>query len=266
MTDETTETTQEVSTEEPTQDITSLNTIGDIFDDSPSEAMKAEPEDEKGETEGETETEQEPVEAKSEEVETPATEETVGLKAALSAERRKRQEAEQKLNAQKQEVPDPIENPEGYAEYIKTQHSQDTTSTKISLSRDMMMDANEDYADKEKVFMDLVGVEYDDNGQAIAVDDQKLYREFISSPNPARFAYNKAKEHLEVQRLKSPAYREQLRAELKAELEAELKQKDKGGVSATEVPDLTNATASGSNSQRLSSRDEISSVFSDAAA
>ena len=44
--------------------------------------------------------------------------------------------------------------------------------------------------DMEKVFIDLVK---DGEGN---IKDESLHANFLKSPNPARFAYNHAKEHL----------------------------------------------------------------------
>ena len=248
---------EESSTEE-TGTLESLN-ISDVFNDSKAETKAEESaevkaEDEKGDTEETTE-----AKAKDEtkDAETPSAEET-GLKAALAAERRKRQEAEGKLRekeAEKPKVPDPIEDPEGYASHLRAENGRNEFKTKIALSRDLMIDTREDFIEKEKVFMGLVA---DEEGN---ITDESLFRKFQNAPNPARFAYNHAKEHLEVLELKSPEYREKLKAEIRAEVEAELK--GKKPKSATEVPDLTKATAAGSNSEKVEELTELSDMFKD---
>lgn len=227
-----------------------LESLSDVFNDSKAETAETadKPAEEKGETEVKT-----PEKEETKVAETPSAEET-GLKAALTAERRKRQEAEEKLREKetKTKIPDPIEDPEGYANHLRVENGKVEFKTRIALSRDLMMDAKEDFADKEKVFMELVS---DADGNII---DESLFRRFQESPNPARFAYNHAKEHLEILELKSPDYKEKLKAELRKELEEEMK-----SVSATQVPNLTKATAAGSNSQKVEELTELSDMFKD---
>jgi len=233
MTDETL--TQE---SEVTEIAVDLN-INDVFDDSdePEQETVTETNDEKGEPE---EAKAEPeAETESATVETPATKET-GLQAALTAERHKRQEAEKQLKElqTKSTIPDPINDPEGYATYLRDQGSQESLNTRIALSRDLMIDAKPDYLEKESVFMGLIMKD----GQVV---DDSLHKRFLASPNPARFAYTHANEHLEVQKLKDPSYLETIKKEAYEQGLKDAKAKKK---SATELPDLTNATASGSNS------------------
>lgn len=252
-----TDATAETQTEQVTQDVTFLN-LGEVFNEpdesDASETTQADTDEEKGESESAEE--KSATDAK---VEPPSTDEAVGLKAALAAERRKRQEMKEELErfkSQAKEVPDPVSDPEGYAKYLDSRNSSDSLKTKIDLSRDIMLDAKDDYIEVEKVFMSMI---VDGDGNII---DETLHKKFLSSPNPARFAYNTAKEHLEIQRLKSPDYRKQLEAEIRAQILAEQKAKG-GGVSAVEVPDLTGATESGKNSKRTESRSELAEVFED---
>lgn len=180
-------------------------------------------------------------------VETTATEQESGQMAALIAERRKRQEAENKLKEYeaKKAVPDPIDDPEGYANHVKLDNQSAMLQTKITLSRDLMIDNTTDYAEKEAVFIGLV---VDQDGK---ITNQSLLQQFQESANPARFAYQHAKEHLEVQQLKDPKYRENLEAELRLkilkELEADASKSET--LTAAQVPDLTTATASAKNSE-----------------
>lgn len=244
MTDEV-DTTQDKAEDAEVQ----KETIDDLFEES--EKPKAEPES-KGETEVKAEAK---AEAKTEEpaktaAETPAAkEESVPIK-ALTEERRKRQEAEKraqeledkfKATAQDTKVPDPIEDPQGYAQYMEDKSNLDALRVKVNLSRDLMLDLKEDYAEKEQVFVEL------------AKANPFLVQQMNASPNPAKFAYRTATEHLEVKKYKDPKFQEQLRAELKEqirkELLEELKQEGKPGKkSALDVPDLTKATAAGKNS------------------
>lgn len=254
--------------EDNTQDISSLTNLDDVFDESDATDTADEAEqvadDEKGETEGEgTETKEKEPETKVEA--SPASESEAGLKAALAAERTKRQKAEDELRRAKEEktkVPDPVEDPEGYAKYLETRNDQSSLKSKVDISRELMLETKDDFVDMEKVFMGLVA---DAEGN---VTDESLLRKFQSSPNPAKFAYNHAKEHLEVQRLRDPKYKESLEAEIREKVRKELEAEYsvKGGKkprSATEMPDLTNATASGNNSTPVGKVADLNDLMAD---
>ena len=251
---------------EVTEDITSLtdmfndDEVAEVEETETTETEKVESE----ETENDEVTEVEETEEEPQKVETTATEQESGQMAALIAERRKRQEAENKLREyeSKAAVPDPIEDPEGYSNYIKQDNQSAMFQTRVTLSRDLMIDTTPDYTEKEAVFMGLV-VDQDGN-----VKNPMLLQQFQESSNPARFAYNHAKEHLEVQQLKDPKYRENLEAELRLkilkELEAETSKPKK--LSAEQVPDLTTATASAKNSEVIDDEgDDPKYLFGDSA-
>lgn len=240
-----------------------INSLSSLFDDSEEEVevtataeTEVETEVEKGETE-EVEVEAKAEAETTEEVETPATDQTVaGLKAALTAERTKRQEAEGKLKATeaKETAPDPIEDPEGYAEYLEARSDKSSLETRIAISRDVWMDAKDDYLEKEKVFMGLVA---DSEGN---IADESLHKKFLASKNPAKFAYDHATEHQRLEVLRSPDYEAKLRAKIEAELLAKVQP---SGKRAVDVPDLTKATDSGSNSTPVETLATIDEMFKD---
>lgn len=239
--------------------------LEDLFvDKEVEEVTEAEPEvkaeetaEEATETKGETEVSEDKTE-ETKAVEPPATNEQAGQMAALIEERRKRQAAEARLKElegkEKESVPDPIESPEEYAQYIEAK-SQSVNQTALrTMSRDVMMDLKEDYLQKEAVFMGLVA---DKEGNII---DQSLFDKFNASRNPARFAYDFAIEHEKIEALKSPDYEAKLREKILAELQEELKNPK---LKATEVPDLTTAAAAGSNSQPVVKDLEMEDLFKD---
>ena len=167
--------------------------------------------------------------------------ETAGLRKALQAERKKRQDAEAKVEQQVKEViPDPVTNPDGYNKYILGKSDANSLKNKIELSQDLMRDAHEDYEDSEKIFVGLIA---DADGN---ITDQKLVDQFNASPNPAKFAYNHAKEHEKVLERTSDDYEDKVRADERKKLLAEL---ESSGISATDLPNFTNATASGPNAE-----------------
>lgn len=193
--------------------------------------------------------------------EPPAAEEKSVPYAALKDERRKRQELEEEikqLRAQKTEkteekVPDPIEDPEGYKNFMDNSQKRESLSIKINLSRDIMLDSHTDYEEVEKTFIDL------------AKANPFLVHQMNASPNPARFAYKTAKEHLEIQQLKDPKYREKLEAELREKILSEMKDKrpDKKKTSAVQVPDLTKATAVASNTSPVEKLEDLNDILRD---
>ncbi len=243
--------------EEVAEDIMSLSdTFNDDLEDAEDKSEETS-EVETGETEEVEETEAKAEEETTEtEVVTPTTEQS-GLYAALQAERKKRQEAEERLAKKEPEVvPDPMDDPEGYAKHIEQKADKGLLETRISLSRDLMMDSKDDYLEKEKVFMGMI---MDDEGKVI---DKTLHEKFLASSNPAKFTYDTAKEHLEIQELKSPDYRDKLKAEIRAELLAEMKVPEIKSVKPTEVPNLTKASEAGSNTEKAESEiTEMSELF-----
>lgn len=175
------------------------------------------------------ETEKGVTEDKTEEEESPSSDSQTVPMSALLAERRKRQEAEERLEAQeKNKAPDPVTDPEGYEVY---RESKELTG-RIQLTQDLMRDLVEDYDEKEKVFLDLVSKEVD--GQ-IQITDQTLYQKFISSPNPAKFAYNHAKAHEDYLEKTSDEYEKKVEEKILRRL----KEAGALNVDAADLPDLT---------------------------
>lgn len=175
------------------------------------------------------ETEKGVTEDKTEEEESPSSDSQTVPMSALLAERRKRQEAEERLEAQeKNKAPDPVTDPEGYEVY---RESKELTG-RIQLTQDLMRDLVEDYDEKEKVFLGLVSKEVD--GQ-IQITDQTLYQKFISSPNPAKFAYNHAKAHEDYLEKTSDEYEKKVEEKILRRL----KEAGALNVDAADLPDLT---------------------------
>jgi hypothetical protein len=199
-----------------------------------------------------TETEKGVTESKDEAEESPSSKDEGDAKtvpmAALLAERKKRQELEAKLseaNTETVKAPDPVTDPDGHNAYIQGELHR----TRIEMSQNLMRSVKDDYDDMEGVFKSMIfetdekgDFVTDGNGKAV-IADPKLQRQFSQASNPAEFAYLQAKQHLKLQERLDPNYEENLKKQLLEELKA----KKEGGLDATEVPDLTNAAASGSN-------------------
>lgn len=251
--------TQETDVQESIADLS----LDDAFNDSTETETEAKPaeETEEAEDKGETDTADDESAEKSEESEPPSDESNVeGLKAALVAERRRRQAAEAKV-AETVEAPDPVEDPEGF----KAHQSQQAWNDKATASRDVMLDVYPDYEEKEKVFLSLVT---DSEG---AITDPTLVAKMQASRNPAKFVYEHVREHEEIQKFRDPERRKALEAEIEAKVRkdveakvrAELKAKPEG-VTAAQVPDLTRATATGKNTDDQPTEEGLDEVMAGA--
>ena len=273
MAEQQTEEVEETETEENTDGKRDILSLTDVFEESEEEA-KAETEDDKGETEDKTTDETTKVEAKPDETDKAKTKEpakaegespspeSIGLQAALVAERQKRQAAEEKLKSleEPEKIPDPIEDPEGYSRHIKETSTKGLTQTKIDLSRSMMLSVKEDYPEKEKVFMSLIG-RFEDG--KLVITNEILHRQFLDSDNPGLFAYDHAVDHLLAEKYKDPDFEKNLEERLTKKILAGLEAKPNEGMSAADVPDLTSATATGSNTEKVEKVKELDDMFSE---
>ncbi len=231
------------------------DTLNDLFEEPESKDKET-----KVETKTETTGDEKPPEKTDKEAETTTAEETVPVK-ALTEERRKRQEAEKKaqeLEAKLKEpeatkVPDPVEDPEGYARFMEDKTNLDALRIKVNLSRDMMLDVKQDYAEKEQVFVEL------------AKKNPYLVQQMNASPNPAKYAYQTAEEHLAAKQ--APIDLENSKKKI-AELEAEIIQLKSGKKpdkkSALDMPDLMQATAAGKNSDKAVPEATLNDILEDA--
>jgi hypothetical protein len=263
MTEEDTEVTAEAGADESTGGDESLS---DMFGESEVE-VKADTDDEKGETaEAETkEPEKEPEVAAEAEGEPPSPQEQ-GRLAALMAEREQKRVAKAEVAELKAklaeltapvEVPDPIEDPEGYSEHVRKQASGDSLKDKINNSRELMMTVDEDFERLETVFKDMV---LDADGNVV---DEGLLTKYQQSSNPAKFSMVEARKKERLELVNGPTYDDDLRKEGYAQALAEIKKEGERGLSATEVPDLTGATAVGSNSGKTVQQTTLTGMFED---
>lgn len=172
----------------------------------------------------------------------PADKESSAFKTAYLDEKRKRQELEQRLadlEKPQPKAPDPIEDPEGFAAFQDNKMAESAYKLKADISRALMMELKDDYEELEAVFMEM------------AERDKTLVASIRESDNPAKFAYETAKEHREIQKLRDPAYLEKLideKATAKAEeIAKQMLAGMTGKKSALGVPNLAKAPAAGPN-------------------
>lgn len=203
------------------------------------------------EAEEEPEGEESETEDVEDEAEPPAAEEEVEEKsvpvAALKSERQKRQAAEAELLELKKKIA-PEEDEEDVDEAVFVDRA--------NISREVLIEAFPDYEEKEAVFAEL------------ASKDKNLRIQLRQSKNPAKFAYQKAKEHLEIEEIKSLKSSDDWTAfqrwkkeqnEKPVEEAPEVKRKR----SALAVPNLNRATSVKSNSTPLEKLETLDDLFED---
>lgn len=175
--------------------------------------------------------EEEKGEEKKEEAAPPAVEppDVAGLKAALLAERQKRQAYEEELARKTEEESKRQQNPEDIDEYkesIKAELRGEFQKTlmveRLNMSEAMARDKHSDFDEKLEVFKGMVQ------------ENPALYTQMVQQANPAEFAYKQASQQLKMKEFADPeAYEKALRDKIRAELEAEYKGK---GKSREELP------------------------------
>lgn len=174
-------------------------------------------------------------------------EEESWTKAAVLSERKKRQALEEEVATLKggKEPPKPVARPsvtedeEGAFNHVKSEVSQALLNERISLSREFMMDKHEDYELMESEFADM------------CKENPALATQMVKSPNPAKFAYQTAKNTLEAKKFSDPKSLEEIKARMKQEILDELKAQDEEEPDPKEVrkaaalktPKLHNATS-----------------------
>lgn len=209
--------------------------------DEPEQAETPEPDDSDVET-GEPETADEPEVTPTPE---PAKENTTVPLASLKAEREKRQRAEaerQRLEAelaalrqqaaqpqQPTQTPDFYADPEGYVSNVVSKVQQ---QAEARLYAALDAQAREAFPDYDELMEGLVPV---------VQSNPALRQQIFSSPNPAKAAYQLAKQMKAMESMQDPVtYEQQLRARIKAELESELAAKAEAKAAAARAipPDL----------------------------
>lgn len=209
----------------------------DVFNDSVVEE-KPEIEPEQPEEKGEPESEEKVKEPESDkDAEPPAADETEAKSvpvAALKSERQKRQAAESELNELRRKL--------GKSE-PEVEVSEDLFRDRTETTRALMVEFKPDYEAMEEIFISL------------ADSDKTLKAKLRNSPNPAKFAYETAKAHVEYQRFQEDVKSDDWKAfqEFKAskakpvvEDSPEVKRKK----TALSLPNINKATSVASNSEQ----------------
>lgn len=164
-------------------------------------------------------------------------------KTAVLDERRKRQELEAKLAKYEEEKvekikrPDVLEDQEGAFQHTESAFENKLFQERINLTRELMMEAKPDYSEMAALFLGMVK------------ENPSLESEIRNSSNPAKFAYNKAKEKVEYDEFQktkeTPEYKQFLEAKKSGKLNALVEEtpEQKRNKSALNVPDLINSTS-----------------------
>ncbi len=142
-----------------------------------------------------------------------------GLKAAMIAERRKRQHLEAEL-ARKAEEEKPYlgEEYENRFKETEARFQQELIRQKMDLSESIARSTHADFEEKLSVFSELVA------------QNPALYQHMAQQVNPAEFAYKVASDQLKLKEMANPAeYEAKLEAKIRAKLEAEYAEKMKKG-------------------------------------
>ena len=161
--------------------------------------------------------------------------------AALTSERKKRQEAERKAAEYERRVreysqpraPDPYSDPQGHQAFVERQN----------MLIDARVDASFNAARRAIKDFDEVMAHWDE----LKAQHPYLYDQAIQDDAPAYWAYEQVKRHLAMREIGDPvAYKEKLRAELLAEIQQ--KSPTQRQPAATPQPSLASVPATGRTS------------------
>lgn len=173
---------------------------------------------------------------------TPPQENTVPLTAVLD-ERRKRQALEAELAELKQQrepekVPDVIDNPNEYTNYVSQKIDQGMVQARISMSQEFMRMQDSEYDAKEAEFLEM------------AQQNPQLGQQLVQHAMPAKFVVETVDKARELKRMDNvDEYKAQLRAEVEAQVRKELEleiqaEKEKASQMSKLKPSLANARSS----------------------
>lgn len=144
------------------------------------------------------------------------TNEVAGFKAALIAERRKRQELEEAMRQSAEQKPSwNWDNPEETVQNIVATTEQKFEKRFLDMSQAQAIARHDDYGEKYAVFEKMV------------IENPAIFNTVAQQPDPAEYAYNLAKQKMFTDEVGSdPAgYEDKLRAKIRSELEQEFNQK-----------------------------------------
>lgn len=144
-----------------------------------------------------------------------------------------KQEEKQEEPVKKVERPDVWEDPEKAFAYSEQMVEHKAFQRVVKLTEAEMKETHSDYEEMSNHFMKM------------ARENPYLAQQLYNAPNPAKFAYNTAKNHLESQKLSDPNYKKNFEEEIRKKILAELAGKQEVSADAPKVniPDLANANS-----------------------
>ena len=184
---------------------------------------------------------------------------------ALLDEREKRQSYERELAELKQqmaankapvEVPDPLDNTEGFVSHLSQDFEGRLSKTRVEMSQEFMRMTHEDYDEAEAKFISM------------ANENPALAREMQAATLPAKFVYDTVKKAEKLEKLSNVDEFEattraeieaKVRAEIKAEVEAKAKAEAEKAGSLT--PSLAQQRAEGGNREVITVADPLATTF-----
>lgn len=167
---------------------------------------------------------------------------------AYEAERDKRQAAERRLaelesNARAKELqtnaPDPLENPEGFAQHVNEAVLRETQRLRVETQQELMRARHDDYDEKEGKFLEM------------AQENPALLTQAAASGNVAKFAYQtvvNSEKFAEMQDVEGyeAKLRQRLEVEIRARIESELAGKQAAARKLDEATSLPSLATIGS--------------------
>lgn len=185
--------------------------------------------------------------------------------AALLDEREKRQAYERELTQLRQqmaekkapvEVPDPLDNTDGFVGHIDQKLQGALSQTRIEMSQEFMRMTHEDYDSAEAKFVTMVQ------------ENPALAQQMQAATLPAKFVYDTVKKAEKLEQLQNvdefeAKTRAELEAKLRTEIEAELKGKLEAEMTKEQslTPSLAKQRAQGGNREVLTVADPLETTF-----
>ena len=162
---------------------------------------------------------------------------------------RENAELKAKLQPKEEDDVDLFADPDKFKKSVDDKINNATLSTKISLSREFIMDSKPDYVEKEAKFVEM------------ATADRSLVTKMNQSSNPAKFAYETASKQIAyeaklklVDEIGDP---EAYKAKLKQEILDELKSVQPAKKPAKRVPSLATASATSGATKATTSLEDL---------
>lgn len=182
-----------------------------------------------------------------------------GLQAGIADERRKRQEAEARLQQlenhfrSQQQTPeqettfwdDPDRALNGYAQQLQA----NTRKMMTDMSEELMRTTHDDYDETIGKFREMVG------------ENPVLIQQMHQSANPAKFAYDAAKQRIQQEQYSDPKFMEKMKAQWLEEYKAEQAGKVEEKIQQSLPGTLSTERAAGGNSNRNKSHESLNEII-----